>query len=216
MTTASPSSLHDSTLPVARFNAWFFDRFDSFIDWSLRRLKRQVFTNLPHTVVEIGPGVGANFRYYRPGTKVIAIEPNLAMHQRLQANAREVGIRLQLEDTFAEATGLPTDSAQAVVSSLVLCSVTDPQAAIAEAHRVLEPGGRLIVVEHVRGQGPVLRTIQRLIRRPWRWVFDGCELGRDTLAAIEKAGFASVDLVERTVVTAFVPVNSFVYGHATK
>jgi SAM-dependent methyltransferase len=208
--------LYDSTSTVGRFNAWFFDRFDSFIDWSLRRLKRKVFTNLPQTVVEIGPGVGANFRYYRPGMTVIAIEPNPAMHQRLQANAREAGIRLELEDTFAEDTGLPTGSAAAVVTSLVLCSVTDPEAAIAEAHRILEPGGRLIVVEHVRGQGPVLRTIQRLVRRPWRWVFDGCELGRDTLATVQEAGFASVEMVERTVITAFVPVNSFVYGHATK
>ena len=215
MTTAR-SPRPDSTPSVRRFNAWFFHRFDGFIDWSLRRLKSQVFTDLPQTVVEIGPGEGANFRYYQPGTTVIAIEPNPAMHQRLQANAREAGIHLELQDTIAEDTGLPTASAPAVISSLVLCSVTDPEAAIAEAHRILEPGGRLMVVEHVRGQGPVLRGLQKLVRRPWRWAFEGCELDRDTLATIEGAGLSTVEMVERTVITAFVPVNSFVYGYATK
>lgn len=208
--------LYESSPAVSRFNAWFFDAFDGIIDWSLRRLKKRVYQDTPDTIVEIGPGVGANFRYYRPGTTVVAIEPNMAMHDRLRRNAREADIDLVLKDALAEATGLPDESAEMVVSNLVLCTVTDPEAAVAEAHRILGPGGRLVVVEHVHGRGPALRLLQRIVSRPWRWLFEGCELNRDTAATIRDAGFDRVELRERTLITPFVPINSFAYGSATK
>lgn len=215
MATTRASRLSTSRA-IARFNAWFFDVFDGLIDWSIRRVKRQVFFDLPGTIVEIGPGVGANFRYYRPGTRVVAIEPNLAMHERLEANARAAGIWLELKDTFAEDTGLPGESSDVVVSSLVLCTVADPNAAASEILRILRPGGRFLFVEHVRGQGPALRALQRLIRSPWRWLFEGCHLMRDLRSDLEGTGFSDLDLTERTVLTPFLPVNSFVYGTATK
>lgn len=216
MTTRNMAHTYPSTWRVSRFNAWFFQAFDGFIDWSLRRIKKQVYVDLPETIVEIGPGVGANFRYYRPGTRVIAIEPSLEMHERLVRNAREAGIALDLRGDLAEDTGLADDSVPAVVSNLVLCTVTNPEAAIAEAHRILEPGGRFLVVEHVRGRGPALRGLQKLVARPWRWLFEGCELGRDTAESIRRAGFSTVELVEATLATAFLPVNSFAFGEAIK
>lgn len=215
MTTSAPT-LYPSSERVSRFNAWFFDAFDGLIDRSARRMKRHVYIDLPETIVEFGPGVGGNFSYYPRGTTVVAIEPNLAMHERLERNARAAGIDLALRDTLAEETGLPDASAAAVVSNLVLCTVTDPVAALAEAHRILEPGGHLIVIEHVRGRGPILRGLQRLVARPWRWLFEGCELDRDTASTIRNAGFRSVDLREETVITPFLPINSFAYGYAVK
>lgn len=213
--TATPD-LYPSSPTMSRFNAWFFDAFDGIIDWSTGRLKQEAYGDLPDTVVEIGPGVGANFRYYPEGTTVVAIEPNEAMHERLEHNAREAKINLVLKDTLAEDTGLPGSSAQVVVSSLVLCTVTDPEAALAEIHRILEPGGRLVMLEHVRGRGPLLRGLQQAVARPWRWLFEGCELDRDTGALIRRSGFTSIDIREETVITPFVPVNSFVYGQAVK
>lgn len=216
VTTLDTPRVYESSSSISRFNAWFFDVFDGFLNMCLGRLKREVYADLPDTIVEIGPGVGGNFHYYPPGATVIAIEPNLTMHERLEKNAVKAGLNLVLQNKLAEDTGLPTGSASVVISNLVLCTVTDPGSAIAEAHRILEPGGRFIVVEHVHGQGRTLRGLQRLVRRPWRWLFEGCELDRDTRGAIASAGFSRVDITERTYVTPFIPINSFAYGTATK
>lgn len=207
---------YPATARIGRFNAWFFDTFDGLIDWSARRMKRRVFTDLPDTIVEIGPGVGANFRYYTSGSTVIAIEPNPAMHDRLVANAKAAGINLVLKPTLAESTGLPDQSADVVVSSLVLCTVVDPKAAVAEVNRILKPGGRLLMVEHVKGRGPMLRLLQGIVARPWKGLFEGCELSRNTIQVLSEGGFDTTKLVEKTVPTVFVPINSFLFGEATK
>ena len=69
------SSAIFETHPVRRrFNAWFFTAFDSYINWLVRDQKRTVFSELPPELVEVGPGVGANFRYMPPGCRLIAIE----------------------------------------------------------------------------------------------------------------------------------------------
>lgn len=211
VTTTYPTSKR-----VSRFNAWFFDAFDGLINLSLKRLKDQVYVDLPDTIVEIGPGVGGNFRHYPRGTRVIAIEPNVEMHERLEKNARKAGLEVVITDTLAEATGLDDESASVVISNLVLCTVRDPSAAVAEAYRILRPGGRYIVVEHIEGRGPILRALQRLVARPWRWLFEGCELDRNTGSTIASAGFSTVAITELTHVTPFVPVNSFAYGTAVK
>lgn len=216
MTTTTMPARHDSSPRIARFNAWFFDAFDGLIDWSLRRLKRDLYRDLPDEIVEIGPGVGANFRYYRPGTTVIAIEPNEQMHERLIRNAQKAGIDLVLRRDLAEHTGLGGESADVVISCLVLCTVEEPETAVSEALRILRPGGRLILLEHILGRGPALRLVQRLVARPWRWLFEGCELSRDTAEIVRTAGFSSTEIAEKTHLTVFVPVNSVAYGVAVK
>jgi SAM-dependent methyltransferase len=212
----SEPALYPSSPIVGRFNAWFFDTFDGFIDWSMRRIKPQVYRNLPSSIVEIGPGVGSNFRYYMPGTTVIGIEPNFAMHERLRRNAEQAGIDLDLRATLAESTGLPRASSSVVISNLVLCTVTDPMQAAEEAYRILEPGGVLYLVEHVHGRGRLLRGVQRLVRRPWKWLFEGCELDRDTAGTLSSVGFETSGISNTTVITPFVPVNSLIFGKAVK
>lgn len=198
------------------FNAWFFDRFDRLLHHYWRPLKDDLFVDVPSTVVEIGPGVGANFRYYPPGTSVVAIEPNPAMHDRLAANAARHDLRVHIQPEMAEATSLDADSAELVVSTLVLCTVADPVAAVVEIHRVLRPGGRFLFLEHVRGQGRILRSIQYAAAGPWRTLFEGCELNRDTLDTVRRAGFRVINADERTLATPFVPVNAMVAGKAVK
>ena len=109
-----------------RFNATFFRVMDGYIDWHLPGQKASVYADLPETVVELGPGVGANFRYLRPGTTVIAIEPNPYMHRTLRTSAERYGVDIEIRDVIGERIDLPDASADAVISSLVLCTLPIP------------------------------------------------------------------------------------------
>jgi ubiquinone/menaquinone biosynthesis C-methylase UbiE len=190
-----------------RINAWFFRALDGYMHRKYRDLKRELFGGLPRTVLEIGAGGGANFRYLDPGTHVVAIEPNPHMHGPLLAAAARHRVTVDVRAAVAERIPLPDASVEAVISSLVLCSVSDPRRALAEIRRVLRPGGRFWCVEHVAApEGSVLSRVQRAVRGPWRWLFEGCETQRDVAALLREAGFASVELRPFTLPTAFVPV----------
>lgn len=198
-----------------RFNAAFFGLMGPYLERSLRTWKRRVYAGLPQEVVELGPGVGANLRHLPPGCTLTAIEPNRYMHPRLEAAARDRGVRLDLRERTAEDTGLPTGSADAVISSLVLCSVGDPAAVLAEVRRILRPGGTFRFVEHVvAADGTPTRAAQRLVRRPWAWTFEGCSCERDLETLIREAGFASVDVQRYRVHTPLLPFNPQIAGVA--
>src|SRR5215207_7292477 len=132
-----------------RFNAWLLDALDAYMNGKYGALKARLLADPPATVVEIGPGTGANFRYYPAGTRVVAIEPNVRMHPRLARSAAKRGLVLELRTEGAEATGLASGSVPLVFASLVLCSVRDPTAVAREVRRMLAPGGRFVCVEHV-------------------------------------------------------------------
>jgi SAM-dependent methyltransferase len=199
------------------FNAAFFTVMGGYLNWLMRSRKQRVFADLPDQIVELGSGVGANFRYLRPGTQVIAVEPNPAMHPRLLARAARHDIKLELHDVVGEQLDLPDASTDMVVSSLVLCTVRNPARVLAEVQRVLRPGGRYAFVEHVGAKDrPILRRIQRLVRRPWAWTFEGCSCERDLAQVIGSAGFASVVLEEYRIHSPILPFNTHVAGIATK
>ena len=222
----SPTSTLPSPTVPAQFrphplrgplNALFFTVLDRRLDHLLRPQKAPLFRDLPPAVVEIGPGVGANLRYLAPGTRLIAVEPNRAMHARLRARAARARVDLELHATVAERLDLPDASVDAVISSLVLCTVADPAAAVAEVHRILRPGGRYAFVEHVAADdGSALRRLQRAVRRPWGWFFEGCSVERDLRSVIEAAGFARTTIAEHRVPGPFLPANTQIAGVATK
>jgi SAM-dependent methyltransferase len=197
------------------FNAWFFRTLDGYLDRLLGDRKRRLLAELEVPLVELGPGTGANFRYYPAGTRVIGVEPNVHMHPSLQEHARRRGIELDLLSRSAAATGLPDRSVDLVVCTLVLCTVDDPAATLREVHRILRPGGRFVFVEHVAaGRHSWLEWLQRAVRIPWSWCFEGCQVTRDTRADIEAAGFSRVEVEDYHLRSPFLPFNPQIAGTA--
>lgn len=201
---AGPHAAHPM---LSRVNAAFFDLMDGYMHWKYAEVKARLFADLPSVILEIGAGAGANLRYFRPGTRVIAAEPNPHMHPKLEQRAMRRGIRLDILPGGAESLALPDDSVDAVVASLVLCTVPDPELAVREVLRVLRPGGRFLCVEHVAAPaGSAVGRVQRLVFRPWRWLFEGCHTHRRTEELIGRAGFSSVSIERFTWRSVFVPV----------
>ena len=145
--------------------------------------------------MEIGPGTGANLRFYAPGVRWVGVEPNPWAHDYLRREAARVGLAAEVRAGTAEALPLADASVDAVVSTLVLCTVPHVPRALAEVRRVLRPGGRFVFVEHVLAP-PRTRTraVQRLVRPVWPLLADGCHPDRDIERAIREAGFARVAL----------------------
>lgn len=142
-------------------------------------------------VCEIGAGTGANLAHLGAGVeRLTLLEPSPAMLTRLRRRLASGGPAADVSvlRAPAEALPLPDGSVDAVVSTLVLCSVRDPGLALAEVRRVLRPGGVLVVIEHVAADGRGVHA-QRLIEPAWKVAARGCHLTRDTGAALADAGF---------------------------
>lgn len=146
-------------------------------------------------VLELGAGTGLNLPHYpEEVSEVVAIEPDPFMLKRLVRAAVFTSVPVRVERAVAEALPLPDASVDAVVSTLVLCSVRDPAASLAEVRRVLRPEGRLLFYEHVRSEDLAFARRQDRWERPWGAVGAGCHPNRDTVARIEASGFELEEL----------------------
>ena len=178
-----------------RLFARFYDRVTRRHEAFLRERKRSLLADVRGRVVEIGPGTGANFAYLPEDIEWIGLEPNPHMHRALRRRAEKHGIRAELRMGSAESMDLPDDSVACVISTLVLCSVSDVPRALAEIRRVLEPGGRFVFLEHVAApEGSAQRRTQQRIRPIWQWLGDGCCPNRETGRHIREAGFCEVEI----------------------
>ncbi len=147
-----------------------------------------------HTL-ELGAGTGLNLKHYpREGIDLVLSEPEAPMAKRLQRRvARE---RRDAQVIRASAERLPFDAGRfdCVVATLVLCTVPDQVAALAEIRRVLKPKGSLLVLEHVRSSDDGLARLQDRLQPLWIRIGHGCHCNRDTLAGIRSAGFEISDI----------------------
>lgn len=176
-----------------RLFAWEMAHLTAEYEAAMRDRKAALFANLKGTVLEIGPGTGANLSYYPQEIHWIGIEPNPFMHDYLRDKAQTLGLTLDLRQGTAEDLGLADDSVDAVVSTLVLCSVPNLAQTLEEIRRVLKPGGRFLFVEHVAApQGTWLRRMQQGMRPLWQALADGCHPDRDTGKALKAVGFREV------------------------
>ncbi|MFG2588052.1 class I SAM-dependent methyltransferase [Streptomyces sp. NPDC048438] len=151
----------------------------------------ELLAGLSGRVIEIGAGNGLNFAHY-PGavSEVVAIEPERSLRQLAAGAALRAEVPVDVVPGTAEALPVKSEAFDAAVASLVLCTVRDLPRALAEIKRVLRPGGELRFFEHTLAPGRALATAQRAADRTlWPLLFGGCHTARDTVAAIEEAGF---------------------------
>jgi SAM-dependent methyltransferase len=179
----------------SHLNARFMAAVEPCMDSVYGSRKRSLFSELPAEVVEIGAGAGANMRYFPAGTHIIAIEPNPRMHPFLNRQARRFHLDLDIRTIKAEAIDLPDASARAVVATLVLCSVANPEQVISEIRRILKPGGRFIFLEHVAApEKSLLGRWQKWLHKPWHYLSEGCHLHRNSHSLVAEAGFEHVEM----------------------
>jgi ubiquinone/menaquinone biosynthesis C-methylase UbiE len=156
----------------------------------LRDMRRETLAQASGRTLDLGAGTGVNADLFPPAVnELILVEPGPHMFKKLQAKLEGSGEGVAVVQASAENLPFADDSVDTVVFTLVLCTVPDPAAALAEAARVLRPGGKLLFVEHVRSRHPGLAHWQDRLERPWRFLADGCHCNRDTIATIEASPF---------------------------
>ena len=179
------------------------------------RYRRAAIGHATGRLLMLGLGPGTDLKFVPPAvTSVAAVEPVAAFRRTASRLARRRGIAVDIVDGVGESIPFPDNSFDSVHVGLVLCSVDDVAATLSEIRRVLAPGGRLVVLEHVRGEGAMGR-FQDLIARPWSRLAGGCEPNRRTVDAIAAAGFDTSRLrsVSRTLVPP--PCTPHLHGFAT-
>jgi len=155
------------------------------------RSRRSVLVgNARGRVVEIGAGTGLNVAHYPDEiTELVLTEPDAAMRRRLARRLQRDGRVARIVDAPAERLPLADASVDTVVSTLVLCTVNDPERTLGEIARVLRPDGQLLFIEHVRASSRFLAACQDYLLRPWRSFAGGCHCNRATVELMRACGF---------------------------
>ncbi|HEX8646962.1 MAG TPA: class I SAM-dependent methyltransferase [Thermoleophilaceae bacterium] len=167
--------------------AWGYDRFQAGMEREFfGQIRREMLAGASGRVVEIGSGTGANLEHYpRTIEELVCTEPEEPMARRLREKAAGSGLPVRVIEAPAERLPFDDGSFDTAVAALVLCTVTDPDAALAEIARVLKPGGRFVFMEHVRAEDPGLAKWQDRLHPLWLRFGHGCNCNRPTLENIE-------------------------------
>jgi ubiquinone/menaquinone biosynthesis C-methylase UbiE len=174
-----------------------YDRQMRFFEWLLFGNGREwVCSQAEGEVLEIAVGTGRNLPYYPDGVRLSGVELSPAMLEIARTRARELGREIDLRVGDAQALEFPDESFDSVVCTLSLCTIPDDRAAVAEVRRVLRPGGRFLLLEHVRSPLLPIRTAERLLE-PLMLRFEADHLTREPLEHLRAEGFA-IERLERS------------------
>lgn len=173
-----------------RFSGLIYDPFLRLGErCGMRDRRRELLAAAQGRVLEIGAGTGLNLPHYPDGLdELVVTEPVAGMRARLERRAARAGIEARIVAAGADELPFADDSFDTVVSTMVLCTVPDADAAIAEIRRVLRPGGRLLFIEHVVAESARLARWQHRLAAPWAAFADGCRCNRDTVGHLRAGG----------------------------
>eukprot|EP00898_Chlorokybus_atmophyticus_P007891 jgi/Chlat1/8102/Chrsp75S00604 len=173
-----------------------------FYEELITPVKKELFQHIDPScqeLLEVGMGTAPNLKFYAemlsPEVHLIGVDPNPAMSSYAMKAARKAGLsNIALLSGVAERLPLSDRSVDTVIATLLLCSVPDVTTALKEIQRVLRPGGSYFFIEHVAAPKSTWKRLAQDVLNPLQNVAaDGCNLNRDTLSAINAAGFSRVD-----------------------
>jgi ubiquinone/menaquinone biosynthesis C-methylase UbiE len=182
----------------------------------MRRRRSTLLGGARGRVVEIGAGTGLNIPHYPDGiAELMLMEPEAGMRRRLGRRLQRHARVARIVDAPAERLPLADASVDTVISTLVLCTVDDPERALREIARVLRPDGQLLFIEHVRASSRFLAACQDNLLQPWRRFAGGCLCNRPTVELMRACGFAVAadDVVWRGMPAI---VHPLIVGRATR
>lgn len=201
MSTPTTSEVESRAAAVA--GSWFSSvTYEPVVGWAERSgmcdRRRRLLSSARGDVLELGAGTGLNLPHYPEGLdRLVLAEPEEHMARRLRKRlGGRPGRKAEVVRAPAEAIPAEDRSFDTVVATLVLCTVEDPERALAEIRRVLRPAGALLFLEHVRADDPRLARWQDRLHGAWRSFADGCNCNRETSELLRDAGF-EVAVTER-------------------
>lgn len=169
---------------------WLYDVVCAACEaFGLARWRRWLVGHARGRVLDLGCGTGRSLPLLPPGTVAIGLDPS--WHSLRRARRRAPGVPL----VVGSAENLPFRAGvfDTVLSGLAFCSVPDARRGLGEVRRVLAPGGRLRMLEHVRATEAWKARLQDWLQPAWTWVSGGCHPNRDTERAVEASGFRIED-----------------------
>lgn len=195
--------------------------YDPLLWWGERSgmadRRRDLLGRARGRTVELGSGTGLNLRYYPDDLDELTLtEPEAAMRTRLTRRLARGRDRARVVDAAAERLPFEDETVDTVVSTLVLCTVADPDPVLREIERVLRPRGQLLFLEHVRAESPQLARWQDRLAGPWRRFAEGCHCNRATLELIRARGLELGEVRETSWRRMPPIVRPLIMGAATK
>jgi len=187
---------------------------------AIRRLRRENLAGLSGRVLEVGAGTGTNFEFYPDTvTEVVAVEPEHTLAEVAQQAAAAAPVPVTVStDTVEQYLASGGEPFDAVVCSLVLCSVDDPESVLRELHSLLRPGGELRYLEHIASSGARAGLQKFADATLWPRLLGNCHTHRHTEQSITSAGFAVSGARREWTMPTWVPlpVSEFAIGRAVK
>jgi ubiquinone/menaquinone biosynthesis C-methylase UbiE len=184
--------------PENWYSAVFARIYDPFMQQMeervLQKRRKALLENLHGDILEVGAGTGANFVHYQADAKVIAIEPSALMLNQGEKKLRENQypatfqlIQAGIGDQAVE-EAIPEGGLDAVVFTLVLCTIPDAKSALKQCVQWLKPGGKLVMLEHIASSDPWGYRVQTVINPVWKHLAEGCNLNRHTDQLVQSLG----------------------------
>ncbi len=176
--------------------AKFYDGFMHGFEQKLHKKRKHLLLNLEGNVIGVGEGTGINYQFY-PDTAIIhSVEPSKPMLAKAKIKAAEkTNIKFYnagINDTSLQ-NHFKDGSIDAIICTLVLCTVPDPVKALRNFKKWLKPKGKLIIMEHIHASKPLNKSMQNFINPAWKLFGEGCHLNRNTDEMIKEAGFEPIE-----------------------
>lgn len=172
--------------------AGLYDAFAGLMERRAQGWRRELWALAgAGTILELGVGTGQNLAYYPRDRAIVAVDLSPLMLERARDKARRIGVQPRLEVADAQCLPFANGSFDVVIATFLFCSVPNPALGLAEARRVLKPGGKLLLLEHVLSERPLLRLCMRWLD-PLPFHLWGAHIQRETVHAVRAAGFVEV------------------------